>query len=95
MTCMHQESKARIKQNFMPKSGCERLHNVFRVCGEYCSISRAGLGLSFLSVKQSEDRSREFVSSLEEIEFENEDESEKAASKLGDEIAGCSGRASC
>jgi hypothetical protein len=91
---MHQESKVKIKQIFMPKSACERNYKVFRVCGKYHSISRAGLDLSFLSVKQSEHRSRQFVSSLEEVEFENEDESEKGTSKLGDEIAGCSGRAS-
>lgn len=78
----------------MPKSACERHHNVFRVCGKYYSIARAGLDLSFLSVEQCEHRSRELVSSLEEVELENKDESKKAASKLGDEIAGGSSRAS-
>lgn len=58
------------------------------------SFQKRSLDLSFLSVEQSEHGSREFVSSLEEVEFENEDESEKGASKLGDEIAGCSSRAS-
>lgn len=31
MTCMHQESKVKIKQIFMPKSARERHHDVFRI----------------------------------------------------------------
>jgi hypothetical protein len=62
--------------------------------GRILFFSKTELDLSFLSVEQSEHGSREFVSSLEEVELENEDESEKTASKFGDEIAGCSSRAS-
>jgi hypothetical protein len=91
---MHQESKVKIKQIFMPKSACGRHHNVFRICDEYYCFSKPGLGFCFLSVEQSEHRSRQFVSSLEEVEFKNEDESEKGSSKLGDEIAGGGSRAS-
>ena len=78
----------------MPYPAAQRHPLVCRFYGRNHTISRVVLDLSFLSVEQRKDRSREFVSSLEEVEFENENKAEEGASQLLDEIASSSSRAS-
>jgi hypothetical protein len=64
------------------------------ICQKVSSNIDIFLDLALLAVKKSRDRSRQFVSAFEEVEFQNKNESEESSAEFVDEISGGNSRAS-